>query len=457
MFLQKPMPVIRFILLLLMGLLLLPGFALAQAPGGIVALESVNDGLRLTLACPAGSALPQASLNGTVLAVTPVRGSAASAPALVIVVEHSAAMEAPGTPLHSRRHDALFLVEALLSLAAPETSVSLVVHDAQPTLLLPLTTDRAAAYAALAELVARPAANAPAAPLPPALRLAADELAAASAPGVVVVLATDGLDALNEGALLTNAQRLLVDLGAGAADPARPLAGYLPYRVALISDLPARNRATIEHFRQLLAAPLHLQLLIPQTRLHTGLPQLAISGCGAPINIVLGVPASSAQPLWMLPVALLVALGLGAGLRRKPWQGLVAVAPVPPASAPVRPPGEQTTARRAEAPVAPLAVCAEVRWGRQRLVYPLEGRQWTIGSDRACAIRAEGEEVRPLHARLSLVGAVFEITALEGSVTLHSPLGQPLAPGVAEPLRPGEVVMIGSLVRLVLLEHGMTP
>lgn len=188
-------------------------------------------------------------------------------------------------------------------------------------------------------------------------------------------------------------------------------------------------------------------------------PRFLFVGCLIVLGLVSGTPliapltVSTKPSLAMAPVslgALVVGLGLGWVWRRR-----ITVAPVVMPSTPVAPipPDEQTTARRATTTVAKLALRLVVWDERGRTEHALTGRQWLLGHDPGCHIVLHAAGVAPLHLRLAVAGDGIELTALDGVVTLGSPLGEPLAHGAPEWLALGEVVCVGPSTR-VMLEQG---
>lgn len=192
------------------------------------------------------------------------------------------------------------------------------------------------------------------------------------------------------------------------------------------------------------AATLHFSL--PAAALAPGPHQLAVSGCGAPLEVPFTMPARPA-PLW--PLALILAASIGAGWAaahirpRRPPPATTASAAQTVA------PAEITTVRRPLTPSEPGRLRAVIWDGRSRRVFALHGRQWSLGADAGCDLWVADAGLAPLHARLSLVGEQIEVTALEDR-TFHTGLGCALTIDQATPLGEGEALLLGASVRLTI-------
>lgn len=449
-------------------LAMMPAALAAQVgPRAPLAVEAGPQGVLATLTCP----VPDPDL---LVAVdhTPVRPAfagppAPAPPAVALVVEVSAAMEAAGTPHSSRLRDAVGRAEALLAMAPPGSAVSLVTFDRVARLALPLTPDRRAARAALLALLAEPQARrAGAGPnaLAEAVGLGLSQLRAAPAgPRALAAFVAASAAVSTTGLPDTTGVRLVTvahggegsagDEPAGLARSARVIgAAYVPYHSPRISGLPTLNRSVERHFAALLAPGARLQLRLAPDVVGPGPHLLTVEGCGDPIAAAFEGPG--ALPVGALGVGAAAALA-GVALavaRRQPWRPRRGAAPTGPAettTARLRRAAATTTARRA-APSASALRLRAVLWDeRRRVVFPLEGRHWTIGSDSGCDLCLPGEGLAPLHARLSLAGDQLRLTDLEspGGTLLG---GRPLAPGVPAALALGETAVLGPAVRLMV-------
>ncbi|MFV9505669.1 MAG: hypothetical protein AB4911_14030 [Oscillochloridaceae bacterium umkhey_bin13] len=422
---------------------LVPAPVLAQDAGASLVLEPTPHGATLRLSCPQPGAVLRVLVNDQPAQVTPLSPARELPPTVALLLEESAAMDGIATPLRTRRTDAHALATRLTELAptgtrfsliavTPEGATLLATPDQQGAIVVPSTTIRGTpdlgAGLALAYQMLEPAPAGPRvvvaflASVPRSLPSQA-ELAGASL--IVIGLQADGDEAL-------------------AALTAAVGGDYLPYHTRSLAER-ARLQVRFEGSMQAVLEPGVAQHLAV-TDLAPGVHRLTILGCGQPIMASLPIAPGSA-PVW--PTASLGALAAGLGLgwlmRRGATQKPMPAPPEAPASSSIL---EQTTTRQGTV-LTEQAALRLVAWDRRgRHEHQLTGRQWLLGSAPHCNVPLEAEGVTPLQVRLALVGPQLEVTALDGVVTLGSPLGQPLAHGAPEPLAWGELVCLGGSTRL---------
>lgn len=471
-------------LVMLLAMVFTPAYGQGGAPASIA---SRLDALLVTLGCPEPAADLAVAIDDAPAYPSSREALGAAPVAVALVVERSELMGAPGTPGHSRLGDAAQLARVLLALAPLGAPLTLVAAGDEAEVVLPLTTDRPAA--ALDALAPSPAAAgapgevAPGSPVAggttgvaataqPRAGVAPVDLTAAIALGagqldeappgpraIVVLAAADGHFAL-EDEQAPAARLLFVGLGEpGATGEGDGLAGfaarlgatYAAYASGEIAALPALRRDIEGRLRPLLAPGERLGLTLPPVG--PGPHLLTVTGCGAPLAVAFdGAPGA----LWLGALAGAAALALSLGAwPGAPWHraGGTPMSQAPPATTEARllAASAITTARRAWAPAAIGGLRAVLWDSRGRRAVALEGRHWTIGSDPGCALRAEGEGIAPLHARLSSTGDGLTITDLEGAGgTRIGLVERVLAPGMPTPLAEGELVVLGRSLRLMV-------
>lgn len=469
-------PLARLALVLLC---MLPTAAAADSdPRAALIVEPGSAEVLVTLTCPEPAPALAVAIDNTPVVPLAEEALGEAPPSLALVIDVSAPMEAAGTPHSTRLRDAVTRAELLLAMAPPGAAMALVAFDHSARVSLPMSVDRAAVRAALADLRAAapvpaaepgPATEPPLYALPEAISLGLSQLQRAQ-PGpralVAFVAGTPELEPVDATAppgvgMLVVGQG--ADLPPGAEVEPGPLArfaeglgaAYAPFHSLDIASLPALNRALERHFARLLTPGARLRLRLPAADLVAGAHLLSVEGCGTRKVAAFETPHGPELGAVALGVTLaLAAVAAGAGVstmwRRRRAHRAVAP-PVDTPTARLRAAAEITTARRSAMPAAEPRLHAVMWDGRRRWLLPLEGRQWTVGSDPACAICVEGEGVAALHARVSLAGNRLEITALAGGGrTCVGRDGRPLTPGAPEPLEPGDLVMIGQATRLVI-------
>lgn len=483
-------PLARIALVLLCAL---PAAALAtgESPAALT-IESGADTTMVTLTC--ADPTPSLALAIDEAPATPLAHEAlgAAPSSVALVIDTSAAMAASGTPYSTRLRDAVTQADLLLALAPPGTAMALITFDRSAQVSVPMSEGRSAIRAALADLRAAPTAPSPAAPttpspaapttppdgLPGAIRLGLEQLrGAAPGPHALVAFVAEAPELGPMDAAVTPGVAMLVvghgggsppGVGHGGGPPPgaeagpeptrfaeQPGAAYVPYYSADIAELPALNTALERRFARLLAPGVRLRLRLPTAGLAPGAHLLSVKGCDEPKAAAFVIAQGLSPSTLGVGVALaLAAAAAGAAVSARRYRKRAPQRAAPPsdtATARLRAAATITTARRSAISVVVPRLRAVIWEGRRRRQLPLEGRQWTIGSDPACALCVEGEGVAPLHARVSLAGGRLEITALDGGGrTSVGRAGRPLAPGAPAPLEPGELVTLGQSSRLMI-------